>query len=457
MIVPASRLLRWTALVVVPLATVIGMLPTTALEAGVLLLGFVAFTAADAWRGRLAFAGVSVKAPPLVRLSMGKPGSFELRVRGFPQGKRLRLGLDFPPALSGSQADIWAQLPVGVQESVLDWPCIGTRRGSHRLQQCRLEWMSPWSFWAVRRVVPLEAEFRVFPDLHADRKSLAPFLLRRTVTGMHVRRQIGKGREFEKLREYIPGDGYEDIHWKATARRGHPITKVFQIERNQELYVVLDASRLSGRPVGETGQKLADSPASGEAEHPPPAVLERYISAALVLGLAAEKQGDSFGLVAFSSRIQRFLRAAGGKRHFGRCRDALYTLETEPLAPDFEELSTSLRLRLRRRALLIFLTDLSDPVLAEHFLRDIELIRRRHLVVVNMLRPSGVQPLFSDPNVKSSDELYEALGGHLRWHKLRELEKQFRRRGMRFSLLDHENLSLQLTAQYLEVKQGQRL
>jgi uncharacterized protein (DUF58 family) len=70
---------------------------------------------------------------------------------------------------------------------------------------------------------------------------------------MHTQRQVGKGRDFEQLREYLPGDGYEDIHWKATAKYGHPVTKVFQIERTQELYVVLDASRLSGRtmPVGE--------------------------------------------------------------------------------------------------------------------------------------------------------------------------------------------------------------
>ena len=55
-------------------------------------------------------------------------------------------------------------------------------------------------------------------------------------------RQVGRGREFEKLREYVPGDGSDEIHWKATARRGHPITKVFQLERTQEVYVILAGS-----------------------------------------------------------------------------------------------------------------------------------------------------------------------------------------------------------------------
>src|SRR5258708_1628120 len=71
--------------------------------------------------------------------------------------------------------------------------------------------------------------------------------LRRGSEGMRALRQIGRGREFEKLREYVPGDGFDEIHWKATARHGHPITKVFQVERTQEVYVVIDSSRLAGR------------------------------------------------------------------------------------------------------------------------------------------------------------------------------------------------------------------
>ena len=43
------------------------------------------------------------------------------------------------------------------------------------------------------------------------------------------------------------GDSLGDVHWKATAKRGHPVTKEFQIERTQEVYCIIDASRLSAR------------------------------------------------------------------------------------------------------------------------------------------------------------------------------------------------------------------
>ena len=125
------------------------------------------------------------------------------------------------------------------------------------------------------------------------------------------------------------------------------------------------------------------------------------------------------------------------------------------LSPDFDELCTFLRLRLRRRALLVFLTSLDDSLLAEGFVRNIELIRRQHLVLVNMLQPPGIAPLFTNPNIVSLDELYQHLGGHLLWHKLKELEKVLGRRGVRFSLLKNERLSADLVSQYLNVKRRQ--
>jgi hypothetical protein len=107
--------------------------------------------------------------------------------------------------------------------------------------------------------------------------------------------------------------------------------------------------------------------------------------------------------------------------------------------------------------LLVFLTALDDPAIAENFVRNIELIRRQHLVLVNMVRPAGVQPVFAGTDVTEVDDLYQHLGGHLQWQKLRELQKVLQRRGVRFSLLDNEGLSSELVSQYMSVKQRQLL
>ena len=238
----------------------------------------------------------------------------------------------------------------------------------------------------------------------------------------------------------MPGDSYDEIHWKATAKRGRPITKVFQIERTQEVYVVIDASRLSAREVegrrsGVEGRGQPDSfqPPTLDTGPSTPA-LERFVTAALVLGLAAEQQGDLFGVLTFTDKVQTFVRAKNGSAHYSACRDALYTLQPQIVTPDYDEVCAFIRLHLRRRALLVFLTSLDDPALAESFVRNMDLIRRQHLVLVNMLPPPGVAPLFTNPDLAAADELYQHLGGHLLWHNLRELEKVLHRRGVHFSL-----------------------
>ena len=176
-----------------------------------------------------------------------------------------------------------------------------------------------------------------------------------------------------------------------------------------------------------------------------------------MLGLAAEKQGDLFGLITFTDKVEKFVRAKNGTAHYHACRDALYTLQPKIVTPDFDELCTFIRLRLRRRALLVFLTALDDPTVAENFVRNVDLIRRQHLVLVNMIQPPGVQPLFANPKVADTDDLYQQLGGHLRWQNLRALQKNLQRRGVQFSLNANERLSAEIVSQYLAVKQRQLL
>jgi uncharacterized protein (DUF58 family) len=269
---------------------------------------------------------------------------------------------------------------------------------------------------------------------------VAALFLRRGMLGTHVQRRAGQGREFEKLRDFLPGDSLADVHWKASAKRGHLVTKVHQIERSHEVYVILDASRLSARlvPGGVT-------------------TLERYVTAALILGAAAERQGDQFGLVTFSDRVLTFLRARNGQAHFDTCRDRIHALQPQPATPDFEELCAFLRTRLSKRALLIFLTALDDPFLAESFTKSAQLIARQHLILVNMMRPEGVRPAFENTGVRRLDDLYGELAGHLQWEKLRELERVLRRRGIRFSLLDPVMIAAELVNQHADVRQRELL
>ncbi|HEY8240701.1 MAG TPA: DUF58 domain-containing protein, partial [Kiritimatiellia bacterium] len=200
-----------------------------------------------------------------------------------------------------------------------------------------------------------------------------------------------------------------------------------------------------------TGGAVAQS---GQA---PPTLLERCITSSLVLGLAAEQQGDLFGLITFNRRVQTCLRARRGTAHVNACRDILYTVEPEPVSPDYGELCSLVRVRLRKRALLVVLTHLDDPVLAENFLENAKLICRQHLVVVVMMKPPGAAPLFSRGDARETDDVYRQLAGHATWKKLREVERELARLGIRLVQADDAALSAKLISEYMNVKQKQLL
>lgn len=450
-------------MVILPFCLVAAVVPGMLMAALGLIGIFILVALIDAVRSVGDLAGFSVQLPPVVRMSKDRPGKIEVRIRNEKQGARtLRLGLPFPEQIDSEQTDAIVSLPAAAEWSRYEWPCLPRKRGNYPIESVYLESSSPLGFWARRGVARVQSELRVYPNLFSERKQLAALFLNRGTFGLHAQRQIGKGRDFEKLREYIPGDSFDEIHWKASAKRGRPVTKVFQIERTQEVYVIIDASRLSSRPLARAQNaagKFRSSPSTaqrqGESTAESETILERLMTAALVLGLAAEQQGDLFGLLTFADQVKTFVRARNGKAHFSACRDAIYTLQPHIVTPDYDEVCTFIRLRLRHRALLVFLTSLDDPLLAESFVRNMDLIRRQHLILVNMLQPPGVTPMFTNPNIASMDDLYQHLGGHLLWQKLRELEKVLQRRGVKFSLLQNERLSADLVSQYLNVKRRQ--
>ena len=454
--VPSKRLLWAVALIVVPTALVLGMagapIPVLVL-AGVLVIGLAAI---DALISVSLLSGVKVELPELVRTSKSK--TFDL------QGTVLR-----------QRASLFARW---------SWACRFRRRWKRSRRddpghladgfrprppssgRCR-----PWNaahfkwtalIWKRRRglafgtcgaVVACVCEVRVYPDLSRERHLLAPLFFRRGVIGAHQVRQLGKGREFEQLRAYSPGDSYGDVYWKGTAKRRFPVTMMYQIERTQEMHVILDISRRSARPLEFTG-----TAPHGDARFLPKTQCDRFLQAALVLALAAEQQNDRFGMMVFSDQVHTTLPAGAGRAHYNACRDALYTLEPRVVSPDFEELFIQVGNRLRHRSLLIVLTDLGEPWLAESFAESVRQAARRHVVLVHVLGSREFQPLFSrHDEVRDADDLYPRLAGHLMWSDLQETTKQLKQLGVHLTSSLQEGLIADVVSEYLKVKKRQLL
>ena len=409
----------------------------------VLLVVVIGMVDMDTLRGRS--TPVAFALPEVTNFSCGRPGELKV-VLSYPAALRggvVRLALDLPSEAGAVDAVLDCRLPEDAEQAQIAWACSPTQRGSLHVRHAACEVTSPLGFWHVVRRQAVRSVLRVYPDLRGEQRKLAPVFLRRTNLGSHVCRLAGKGREFEKLREYVPGDDLGDIHWKATARRRFPVTKIFQAERTQEAYIVLDVSRLSGR--------LLEDGADAQT------VLDQYIQTALTLVLAAERLGDRCGLVVFHRMVVHFLPAGSGKQHFDACRNALYMMQTAWVAPDFHELFAFLRARVPKRALMLFLTHIDTPALAEPFLDASRLVLRQHLLVVPLFTSHDAQPLFSAPPPDTLDDAFHHLAGHLHWRNLKALERQLRTRGAHTSLAPAREATSALGTHYLTVKERQLL
>jgi uncharacterized protein (DUF58 family) len=428
MIVPSNRLLVGSLLLVVPLATAAWIFPVLwwALAAAAVAAGL------DAWTAVRALRGLDATVPAQFRLVHQAPGALPVTVRN--RGEKdaaARVGITMPVGIDSADSVREATVPAG-KAVALDWPCTGVERGDHRIEAVHLEAASRLRWWTARQPCPAACRIQVFPSL---RNPETMQLLRRAGDGPRLVRQVGKGREFEKLREYAPGDNYEDIHWKATAKRSRPVVKLYQVEHAQEVYLAIDQSRLTAR------EKM----------------LEDYVGAALHVAIAAERYGDRFGMASFSDRVHRFVRARNGHNHFRICREAIYNLQPRRVNPDFREVFAEMARSLQRRSLIMFFTALDDPLLAENFESEIGVLARRHVVVAYSLQTAATRPLFAGAPPASLDDAYERLAGQMLHNRLRTAQIRLRNRGVRMEVVGAEELKRQASAAYVQIKRRQLL
>lgn len=325
----------------------------------------------------------------------------------------------------------------GSVESISFTPKV---RGLFYLKQCSIEIESPWRLLSYRYAIENPCEVRIYPNLRKEHRKLAQAFLRGD-NGSHIIRQMGKGRDFERLREYVQGDSYNDIHWKATARRHKPITKVYQIEKTQQIYVVVDTSRLSRHD-----KKIHGAGAS---------VIDVFVNASLLVTTSAQRQGDHTGLLTFDSQVNTFVKATNGK-NYTQIRDSLYTLDISESSPDYREVMSYIRTNISKRSLIIFLTPLGDQYLNEEFINAVSMISRQHLVITGMIPNGEFEQLFSRP-VEETEHIFDRIENHVRWNEITQLQKRCAAVGVKVLPLSLDTMVLQLISEYIQIKKRQLL
>ncbi len=433
MIRPAPVLVWLVGLVWAPLGIAAAVWPEVYPLLGLSLVLLAVVCGVDVWYGRARLTGMEAFSVVDGQMAQARESALTIHLRKPAKlAGRGVAGLAVPPSFACDAEEVDLALAAGQTEYAITWRMTPRERGRYLLDRLYVSLRSPLGLFECGQALALGLELKVFPDAGKYGSLLARV---RGQMGARLMRQVGKGREFEKLREYAPGDGYDEIHWKATARRRVPITKVYQTERMQEVYAVIDVSRLMARRFDDHS------------------ALDEYLRVALLLGTAAEQRGDRFGVILFHREVSRFLRARNGKAHYAACRQAMFDAQPEPVPADFFELAAFLRTRVPKRSLLFVLTALDEPSAALSLDKAATLLGQRHLPYVVMLQPGGVAPVLAAPD----EDLYAGLAGHLQWRALRELEMSLRTHGVRFHMVEPGALAAKVLTLYDEVKQRQLL
>ncbi len=327
----------------------------------------------------------------------------------------------------------------GNGEATATYRICPTQRGDTRLGDCYVRYQSVLRI-AERWVrAPVGQTVRIYPNLEeARRQSL--YLLRSRQIAMEKRhsRVRGIGREFESLREYRQGDEYRDICWTAAGRRGKLVTRVYQIERSQTVWIVIDSGRLMRARVGGFSK------------------LDHAVNSALSLAQVALYSGDRVGLVAYGRSIRHQLPAAKGSAHLRQLIEQLALVREEGSEADHLHMAGRLLTNQKRRSLVVWLTDLAETAMTPEVIEAASMMMPKHLVLFVVIGQPDLGELAAE-RPDNEAEMYQVAAAQEMVHRRELLLARLRERGALALEVNSGTISPLLVNAYLQIKERNQL
>ncbi len=370
MIVPLPRAIGLASVALIPAALAV-VSPGFAWACVAIDLAIVVLAVIDFLRApRLEAITVSREVEPVI--SAGIPNKVVLRLEPTARAAatdiegELRDVVPPGPIADGHRA----AFQMGAAGTRVTWRVTPVVRGDLRLGPVHLRLYGPWKLCARQVVAPVLSPVKVYPDLTALSRDALKLSRARDDEAKRVIRRPAEGREFESLREYQAGDDRRTMDWKATARRGKPMVRVTQPERNQQVLLLLDCGR---HMAGETGA----APARRK--------LDFAVDAALRVAKVSLDQGDLVGVLAFGSGVKAWLPPRKGAEALKAICALLYRVEATLEESDYGAAIDLAFSRGRKRSLVLLFTDLLDADTSAALVKRTLKLVPRHLPVVACL------------------------------------------------------------------------
>jgi uncharacterized protein (DUF58 family) len=344
-------------------------------------LGLVLMPAAVALAVIVADRLAGVRTPLEVRrdvgavLSVGADAPVEIALRN-AGGRTLALEVvDECPAAG-------AALPAGplrvrvkaFQTARVRYRFTPARRGSHAFDAVEIAHRSRLGLWRVRRRFEERSAIEVYPNIEAlHRFELLARHNALAEIGVRAVRMRGDGTEFERMRDYRPGDDPRGVDWKSTARLGRLIVREMGCERNQNVLFLIDMGRMMRRTTDGLSH------------------FDCALNTAIILGHIATRRGDNVGVLLFSDRVRRFVPLGRGRAAVDAMVRATFDAEPEETATSFRPAFEHVLASVRRRSLLLLMTHLvpgEDRRLIRAYSR---VLGRQHLPLCLFFREPDIE------------------------------------------------------------------
>ena len=246
-------------------------------------------------------------------------------------------------------------------------------------------------------------------------------------------RKLGHSMEFEQIKEYVRGDDYRTINWKATARKDGLMVNNYTDERSQQIYCLINKGRVMKMPF--QGMTL----------------LDHAVNASLVLSNVALVKQDKAGLITFAEHLDTFLLADKKPTQMNLVLEALYKQQTRFLEPDYEKLFSVIRNRITNRSLLVLFTNFESLEGLQREMPALKKIAHYHLLLVVFFENTELRSLI-DRKAESMEDIYiKTIAEKFAFEK-RLMVKELHMNGIPSILTSPENLTVNTVNKYLELK-----
>lgn len=320
------------------------------------------------------------------------------------------------------------------EKKVIRYALRPVKRGEYSFGAVNVFARSPLGFLSRRFKFSNDSVVPVYPSYIQMRKFELLAISNSLVDpGIKKIRRVGQNMEFELIKEYVGGDDFRTINWKATARKNHLMVNHFQDERSQQVYSLIDKGRVMQMPFD--GLSL----------------LDYAINASLVISNIAIKKSDKAGLITFQDKVSTTLPASKQPRQMSHILEVLYNQKTAYRETDFSALYTHIRRKITQRSLLLLFTNFESIYALQRQLPYLKRLEDQHLLVVIFFENTEMHSLLSEPATDLKEVYYKAIAEKFSYDK-KLIVKELASHGIQALLTPPHLLTVNTINKYLELK-----